>query len=109
MVIADGAHLSAMMAFLLVLGNDLTAGGAEPAHILLQAGVDLPAIRHKLFAEAIHVGLASRLLLLRALLGYRIRSRETKRCRYRNARSIPHSEIPLSDEGPARAGADEVV
>jgi hypothetical protein len=89
-----GARLSAVLAFLLVLGNDLTAGRAKLAHILLQAGVDLPTIRHKLFAEAIHVGLASRLLLLRAFLGYRIRSRETKHRRYRNARSIPHLKSP---------------
>ena len=101
MTTADGARLSAMLAFLLLLGKDLTAGGAKLAHVLLQARIDFPAIRYKLLAEAIHVGLASRLLLLRAFLGHRMHSRETKHRRYSNPRRIPHCEIPLvSDEGP---------
>ena len=64
-----------------VSGKDLAAGGAKLANILLQALVDLPAVRYELFTETIHVGLASRLLLLGAFLGYRMRSRETKRRR----------------------------
>jgi hypothetical protein len=84
--------------------KDSAAGWAKPAFVLLQAGDDLIRDRYEIFAQAIDVGLASRLLFLRAWFGHRTRSRETKRRRYGNPRRIPHSLTPLMiGESPAGA------
>jgi hypothetical protein len=75
--------------------KDLAAGGAKLALVLLQAGHDPVRDWYKILAKAIHVRLASCLLVLCAWLSHRIRSRETKRCCNGNPRRIPHYQTPL--------------
>ncbi len=74
--------------------KDSATARAELPSILLEALDDSLRDRHEVFAKAIDVGLASRLLFFRAHLSHRMRSRETKRRRYGNPRRIPHLNVP---------------